>query len=90
ACDGLIGPQGTTARGHEFHYSEIADAAVAPPLKTLYRMAARDGGSTRTEGFQHHRCLGSYVHLHFGSNPDVARHLVAGCRQYRQERSPSA
>lgn len=90
ACDGLIGPQGMTARGHEFHYSEIADAEVAPPLKTLYRMAARDGGDARSEGFQHHRCLGSYVHLHFGSNPNVARHLVAGCRQYRQERSPSA
>jgi cobyrinic acid a,c-diamide synthase len=89
-CDGLIGPKGLTARGHEFHYSEIVDPEAAPPPKALYRMSARNGKSARSEGYQRRRCLGSYVHLHFGSNPDVARHIVAGCRQYQQERKTSA
>jgi cobyrinic acid a,c-diamide synthase len=89
-ADGLIGPQGARIRGHEFHYSEIVDSQAASAPETCYRISARDGGGARAEGYRSRRCLGSYVHLHFGSNPEAARLLVAGCRQYRQERNPSA
>ena len=89
-ADGLVGPQGACIRGHEFHYSEIDDSHVASAPETCYRISARDGGGARPEGYRRRRCLGSYVHLHFGSNPEAARHLVAGCRQYRQERKWSA
>jgi cobyrinic acid a,c-diamide synthase len=89
-ADVLIGPKGARIRGHEFHYSEIADSQAASVPETCYRISARDGGGARPEGYRHRRCLGSYVHLHFGSNPEAARHLVAGCRQYRQERKWSA
>jgi cobyrinic acid a,c-diamide synthase len=89
-ADVLIGPQGARIRGHEFHYSEIADSQTALASETCYRISARDGGGARPEGYRSRRCLGSYVHLHFGSNPEAARHLVAGCRQYRQERKWSA
>jgi cobyrinic acid a,c-diamide synthase len=89
-ADGLIGPQGAHIRGHEFHYSEIDDSQATSAPETCYRISARDGGGARAEGYRSRRCLGSYVHLHFGSNPDAARHLVAGCRQYRQERKWSA
>jgi cobyrinic acid a,c-diamide synthase len=89
-ADGLIGPQGARIRGHEFHYSEIDDSQTALASETCYRISARDGGGARAEGYRSRRCLGSYVHLHFGSNPEAARLLVAGCRQYRQERNPSA
>lgn len=88
AADGLIGPKGLTVRGHEFHYSELEDQMASPP-PTIYKMSARNGEHSRREGYQRHRCLGSYVHLHFGSNPEVARHLVAGCSQYRRERKTS-
>ena len=37
-----------------------------------------------SEGYSEKNVLASYVHLHFGSNPEVARHLVASCRAYKE------
>jgi cobyrinic acid a,c-diamide synthase len=78
---GLLGPAGTRVRGHEFHYSEIVGEADGVPR--LYRLTARRGGTAVSEGYRENRVLASYVHLHFGSNPEVARHLVASCRAYK-------
>jgi cobyrinic acid a,c-diamide synthase len=36
-----------------------------------------------SEGYGEKNVLASYVHLHFASNPEVARHLVASCRAYK-------
>ena len=78
---GLLGPAGTTARGHEFHYSEIVGEAIG--VLRLYRLTSRRGGATVSEGYSENHVLASYVHLHFGSNPEVARRLVASCRAYK-------
>jgi cobyrinic acid a,c-diamide synthase len=78
---GLLGPAGTTARGHEFHYSEIAGEPGGVPR--LYRLTPRRGGAAVSEGYSQNHVLASYVHLHFGSNPEVARYLVASCRTYK-------
>jgi cobyrinic acid a,c-diamide synthase len=83
-ADGLLGPAGTKARGHEFHYSEIA--AETGDLPRIYRIAARQGKEAPPEGYCLNNILASYVHLHFGSNPEVARHLVASCRAYKEAR----
>ncbi len=80
---GLLGPAGSRARGHEFHYSEIVNEAGA--IQKLYRVTPRQGGEPTAEGFCYKNVLASYVHLHFGSNPEVARHLVACCRRYKEE-----
>jgi cobyrinic acid a,c-diamide synthase len=80
-ADGLLGPAGTRARGHEFHYSEIVGEPNGVPC--LYRLTPRRGGAGVAEGYCEQQVLASYVHLHFGSNPEVARHLVASCRRYR-------
>jgi cobyrinic acid a,c-diamide synthase len=81
AAAGLLGPAGTRIRGHEFHYSEI----VGDPdgVSRLYLLTPRMGGKTVTEGYSSQNVLASYVHLHFGSNPDVARNLVENCRAYK-------
>lgn len=79
---GLLGPAGTRARGHEFHYSEIV--AVPPDLPRLYRITARGGTEEPQEGYGVKNVLASYVHLHFGSNPEVARNLVESCLAYKQ------
>ncbi|MCK9375081.1 MAG: cobyrinate a,c-diamide synthase [Syntrophobacterales bacterium] len=81
---GLLGPAGTTARGHEFHYSEIAGDPGGVPR--LYRLTPRQGGAAVAEGYSAHNVLASYVHLHFGSNPEVAQHLVASCRAYKEKK----
>ena len=81
-ADSLLGPAGTTARGHEFHYSEIVGEPDGVPR--LYRLTPRRGGAAVNEGYGENHVLASYVHLHFGSNPEVARHLVASCRAYKE------
>jgi cobyrinic acid a,c-diamide synthase len=79
---GLLGPSGTRARGHEFHYSEIVGKPQG--VGRLYRLTPRRGGAAVREGYGEGNVLASYVHLHFGSNPEVARHLVASCRAYKK------
>jgi cobyrinic acid a,c-diamide synthase len=74
----LLGPRGTTVRGHSFHYSRIcSDCEVA----TSYHVDFSLSGKQQQEGFTLGNVLASYVHLHFGANPTVAQHFVAAVRQ---------
>ncbi len=79
---GLLGPPGTQARGHEFHYSEIISEPEGLPR--IYQLTPRRGGEPLREGYTLHQVLASYVHLHFGSNPEAARHLVDHCRRFKE------
>ena len=63
-------------RGHEFHYSE---AQIPGTVKRCYQLSRRGGEQLGTEGYQINNVLGSYVHLHFGSNPQVAESFVKFC-----------
>jgi cobyrinic acid a,c-diamide synthase len=81
--DTIIGKQGLTVRGHEFHYSELA--ARPEGIEPVYAVTGRAGLEQTTEGFELARCLGSYIHLHFGSRPETAEHFVHACRDYRNE-----
>ena len=74
----LLGPSGTRIRGHEFHYSSVNNkGSVTAPV---YKMTDRKASSKGEEGFLRNNVLGSYVHLHWGSNPDVAGYFVDFCR----------
>jgi cobyrinic acid a,c-diamide synthase len=79
----LLGPAGWQGRGHEFHYSEIISETDG--LSKAFRLADRTGKAAAAEGYCLHRTLASYVHLHFGSNPNLARHLVEYCLKYSQD-----
>lgn len=87
--DTLIGPAGTTLRGHEFHYSALDETPEKEEWQTVYAVSDRLGQPKTREGYQVRRTLGSYVHLHFGSCPDAAGHFVDACRTYRHERNCS-
>ena len=78
--DSVIGTAGTVVRGHEFHYSEIG--TMPEEVERCYRVS-RQGVTVGAEGFRIRNCLASYIHLHFGSNPDIAGTFVAACRGYR-------
>ncbi len=80
--DTIIGPEGTAIRGHEFHYSELAEPAQTN-LRTVYRISARNGKAVKEEGFAVRNTLGSYLHLHLGSCVQAGLHFVSVCRQYR-------
>ncbi|PLX78216.1 MAG: cobyrinate a,c-diamide synthase, partial [Desulfuromonas sp.] len=75
--DCLLGPAGTVMRGHEFHYSAME---MSEEVTRLYRVAARNGRETFSEGYAKGSIVASYIHLHFGSNPQVATNFVAACR----------
>jgi cobyrinic acid a,c-diamide synthase len=79
--DTVIGNRGLIIRGHEFHYSELL--RVTPEVQTVYRISDRAGLDKAPEGYQIDQTLGSYNHLHFGSQPEAARFFVENCRQYR-------
>ncbi|SHJ10846.1 hydrogenobyrinic acid a,c-diamide synthase (glutamine-hydrolysing) /cobyrinate a,c-diamide synthase [Malonomonas rubra DSM 5091] len=72
-ADTLLGPAGTQARGHEFHYSDVE---MPESVERCYRLSRRGGIELGVEGYRIHNVLGSYVHLHFGSNPQVAENMV--------------
>ncbi|OGL06830.1 MAG: hypothetical protein A3I03_06205 [Candidatus Rokubacteria bacterium RIFCSPLOWO2_02_FULL_68_19] len=72
-----LGPPGLIARGHEFHASLIDVVPASVPR--AYRVRTRRGPAPE-EGYLVGNSLLSYFHLHFGSNPEVASHLVASCR----------
>jgi cobyrinic acid a,c-diamide synthase len=77
--DTILGPAGTMARGHEFHYSEVAIAAEVP---RSYAVSRGDGQVLEDEGYVLNNVLASYVHLHFASNPTLAAGLVQSCRRW--------
>ena len=83
--DTLLGSRGQTIRGHEFHYSEIGKNALGQGIETVYGITDRAGQEKIPEGYQQGQTLGSYIHLHFGSQPSVAEHFVARCLKYRKQ-----
>jgi cobyrinic acid a,c-diamide synthase len=83
--DTLLGPAGTRVRGHEFHYSSMTGGGEGPG--PVYSVSSRLGAVDAEEGFTSGGALGSYIHLHFGSNPDSARSLVEACTRFRRQQS---
>ncbi len=77
----LLGPAGTSIRGHSFHYSRICSSAE---VATSYQVEFSLSGRQQPEGFTCGPVLASYIHLHFRANPAVARHFAAVLRRVRQ------
>ncbi len=83
--DSILGPAGTLVRGHEFHYSALEGLPESP--QKSYRVTCKKD-IPATEGFTANRnTLGSYIHLHFASNPEVASNFVDACLEYETENS---
>uniref|UniRef100_A0A1D2AEZ8 Uncharacterized protein n=1 Tax=Auxenochlorella protothecoides TaxID=3075 RepID=A0A1D2AEZ8_AUXPR len=87
----LMAP-GRTARGQVFHYTEIVEEHVvasvaqhkgdagAAWVSTYTARPQFPGAEEVVEGFSVRNTLASYIHLHFGSCPELASDLVAACR----------
>jgi cobyrinic acid a,c-diamide synthase len=76
--DCILGAAGTTVRGHEFHYSSLV------PIGTVdYACALRDAGglSKGQDGLAIGNVVGLYTHLHFASQPQIAKSLVSSVRR---------
>ncbi len=81
--DCLLGAAGTTARGHSFHYSRLVGE---PTLETAYRVRYSLSGKDEKEGFTAGNVLASYVHLHFGAAPALAKSFVAAAQAAKGQR----
>ncbi len=81
--DCILGKKGNELKGHEFHYSEIKDSnklrVTSYELKnkkdsedlslvTCYSLL----NSNQDEGYTFKNTLASYIHIHFGSNSEIA------------------
>jgi cobyrinic acid a,c-diamide synthase len=77
AIASVLGPSGTRIRGHEFHRSTLD--AVPDEVARAYSISGARGETAKAEGYTIGGALMSYVHLHFGSNPAVARSFVSAC-----------
>jgi cobyrinic acid a,c-diamide synthase len=78
-----IGEQGMILRGHEFHYSELT---THTPVPSAYRISDRSGLHKPPDGYLIKRTLGSYNHLHFGSQPQAAKCFVDNCLAYQRQK----
>lgn len=79
AEDSLLGPAGTTVRGHEFHYSTCA---VDHGSHAAYLV---DG---EPEGFAAGDLFASYIHLHFAGFPGLLEHWLERCRVFARTHLP--
>jgi len=68
ARDCLLGKKGTVVRGHSFHCSRIV---AHDHLRCAYQVHYSLSDRREQEGFAVKQVLGSYVHLHFRSNPSL-------------------
>ena len=82
----VLGTAGLKARGHEFHYS-----VLVPKGDLAYGCVLTDAGGERRgqDGLLYRNVVALYSHLHFGSQPLLARSLVAAARKGRVERTVS-
>jgi cobyrinic acid a,c-diamide synthase len=87
AC--TLGKNRDKLRGHEFHYSEIKDGTQSIPtlakggeggFSQTYMLKDSSGGILPDEGYQIKNTLGSYIHIHFGSNHSIAENFANFCK----------
>ncbi len=83
--DTVIGARGARVRGHEFHYSSVVSEKT-PLYDNVFAVTSRAGQDVQVQGYQIGQTLGSYLHVHFGSNPDVPRCFVENCKTFRKQR----
>jgi len=66
--------RGQRVRGHEFHWSTLAQQPEAD--ESVYKVIDQDN---RPDGFRTRNVWASYVHIHLGSRPGLAPRFVETC-----------
>ncbi|WP_082087904.1 cobyrinate a,c-diamide synthase [Domibacillus indicus] len=81
AVKGAWLPEGTTVRGHEFHYSICKhEKKPAPAFQSKSRFGNKADGCTVFNA------VAGYAHLYFPSNPDVPAAFAEAARVYGQKK----
>ena len=74
--------RGQRVRGHEFHWSVLEQAA--DPEQSAYNVIDQEG---RPEGFRVGSVWASYIHIHLGSKPSLAKRFVQVCSSGTKSRA---
>ena len=72
--DSPVLQKGQRVRGHEFHWSTLAQQPEAD--ESVYKVVDQDN---RPDGFRKGNVWASYVHIHLGSRPGLAPRFVETC-----------
>ena len=78
----VIGAVGLKVRGHEFHYSSLVSKG---PLDYACAVTDAKEQPRSPDGLVRGNTVALYAHLHFSSQPAVARTLVASARAWRTQ-----
>lgn len=81
--DSILGPAGTSYRGHQFRYSMLE--SVDPNAVGALEIRRRRDGAATSEGYWAHQTIASYVHAHWASNPEIPRALLRAAAQGRAQ-----
>lgn len=68
--------KGQRVRGHEFHWSVLE--TPGDESSSVYKVLNQDD---RPEGFQYGSVWASYIHIHLGSDSDLAKRFVRICSE---------
>lgn len=79
----VLGPAGTRFRGHQFRYSSLSEDSEERAAR-FYRLRKRRGGAVESEGYACGSVLGSYVHAHWTSNPEIPKAFVQAAARFQQ------
>ena len=83
--DTIIGKKGDVLRGHEFHYSSLENDDSG--ISNVYHVTSRAGQNISLKGYQVSNTLGSYLHIHFGSNEECAKYFVDTCKGFKDKKN---
>lgn len=72
---------GTIVWGHEFHHSQLG----CPPLKPIYHFSNPETSkaSPAPEGWHLHNLHASYLHLHWGDQPELPQRFLQSCQAFQ-------
>ncbi|MEP9410153.1 MAG: cobyrinate a,c-diamide synthase [Candidatus Brocadia sp.] len=71
--DNLLCEKGDRFRAHEFHWSSLH---VPEDTRFTYAISKCDNDKSRFDGLFTDRVLGSYAHVHFATDPGLAKHFL--------------
>jgi len=74
----ILAPRGMRLRGHLFHWSKLLELIESAAYRILEPEEQLEGFILGPES----NVLGSYFHLHFGSEPSLAKRFVESCAQW--------
>ncbi|MEL7511902.1 MAG: cobyrinate a,c-diamide synthase [Cyanobacteria bacterium J06554_3] len=77
--------QQQTVTGHEFHKSAVVESISQPVANPTYKTRRYWGeqGTDTIEGYSSSNLHASYLHLHWGHRPDIAKRFVQQCKAFR-------